>query len=164
MRGKGGENICHTGTLLAPKTTKQLILNNFKLISCAHYGVHLLDGSISFNHAVTASRRQTPESPMDFAPHLGGKNVNPRELSKLSNRGERLQPTTRRCERPRGFSCRADAWRLSHPAAGSASPAPGPAPAGCRFRYPYRWSPSAFWYRCGWRRPARSPSRWRGWW
>ncbi|WP_131817524.1 hypothetical protein [Photorhabdus namnaonensis] len=37
--------------------------------------------------------------PMDFKVHRGGKGVNPREHSKLCDRGERVQPTKRQLER-----------------------------------------------------------------
>ncbi len=37
--------------------------------------------------------------PMDFKMHRDGKGVNPREHSKLCNRGERVQPTKRQLER-----------------------------------------------------------------
>ncbi len=37
--------------------------------------------------------------PMDFKMHRDGKGVNPREHSKLCDRGERAQPTKRQLER-----------------------------------------------------------------
>ncbi len=37
--------------------------------------------------------------PMDFKMHRDGKGVNPREHSKLCDRGERVQPTKRQLER-----------------------------------------------------------------
>ncbi len=37
--------------------------------------------------------------PMDFKMDRGGKGVNPREHSKLCDRGERVQPTKRQLER-----------------------------------------------------------------
>ncbi|KTL63485.1 hypothetical protein AA106_00010 [Photorhabdus laumondii subsp. laumondii] len=36
--------------------------------------------------------------PMDFKMHRGGKGANPREHSKLCDRGERVQPTKRQLE------------------------------------------------------------------
>ncbi len=40
-----------------------------------------------------------PLYPMDFKMHRDGKGENPREHSKLCDRGERMQPTKRQLER-----------------------------------------------------------------